>query len=164
MAYLTIAKIIKTHGVDGELSLFSTSTQLKKRLEPGKKVFIYKDDQYQSYEVISSSVHHKIYVKLSNVNTIEKAKELVGYDLECIKDELEEGHYYFEDLKHLKVFTNTSHLIGEVIDVYDQSYQINLKIKNIHGKIFYLPFVDSLIEEVNIQKGFIRVKFLGGML
>lgn len=164
MAYLTIAKIIKTHGVNGELSLFSTSTQLERRLEPGKKVFIYKDDQYQSYEVISSSVHHHVYVKLKNIDTLEEAKALIGYDLECIKDELEEGQYYFEDLKHLKVFTHTGDLIGEVIEVYDQSYQINLKIKNIHGKIFYLPFVDSLIEEVNIQKGFIKVKFLGGML
>ncbi len=164
MTYLTIAKIIKTHGIDGGLSLHSTSTQLKKRLEPGRTVFIFKDNQYVSYQVESSSVHQNIYVKLSSVNSIDEAKTLIGLDLECLKDELEEGYFYFEDLKHLKVIDENEIPIGEVIDVYDRSYQINLKIKNVNGKTFYLPFVDSLVLEVNVNEGYIKVKHLGGML
>ena len=164
MSYLTIAKIIKTHGIDGELTLLSTSSQLKRRLEPGRKVFIFQNDTYISYEVESSSVHQNVYVKLKGIDSIDEAKTLVGLDLECIKDELEEGYFYYEDLKHRKVIDKLDSLIGEVIDVYDRSYQVNLKIKNVNGQTFYLPFVDALIEEVNLKEGYIKVKRLGGML
>ena len=101
--------------------------------------------------------------RLEGINTIDEAKKLVGYDLECEKKELEEGLYYYEDLKGLIVKDIDGKIIGSVIDIYDQSYQINLKIKKNDGKTFYLPFVDAIVKEIKLEEKCMYIINMGGM-
>lgn len=163
MKYLTIGYINKTHGINGGLSLISTSSFIEERMKVGNTVYIYIDENYVPYKIIESSVSNHVYFKLEGINSIDEAKKLIGYDLECEKNELEEGLYYYEDLKGLIVKDENGNIIGNIIDVYDQSYQINLKIKRVNGKIFYLPFVDAIVKKINFEEKCMYIINMGGM-
>lgn len=163
MEYLTIGYINKTHGIDGGLSLISTSSFIDERMKVGNIVYIYIDKNYVPFKISTSSVSNHVYFKLEGINTIDEAKKLVGYDLECEKKELEEGLYYYEDLKGLIVKDIDGKIIGSVIDIYDQSYQINLKIKKNDGKTFYLPFVDAIVIEIKLEEKCMYIINMGGM-
>ena len=72
--------------------------------------------------------------------------------------------YYFSDLEKCEVFDEDNNLLGKVIKVEEFPAQITLRVKSKSGKVFFVPFIEQFIIDVNIIDKSIKIKVIEGML
>ncbi len=77
--------------------------------------------------------------------------------------ETEDGEFYIEDLKGMKVVDKDGKDIGEVLSVENFGASDLLDIKPASGASFYLPFTDNTVLEIDIEGGTITAELPEGL-
>lgn len=72
--------------------------------------------------------------------------------------EAEDGEYYIEDMKGMKVVNGQGKEIGTLLSVENFGASDLLDIKPALGPSFYLPFTDQTVSSVDIDAGVIIVE------
>lgn len=163
MKYLCIGKIVNTHGIKGEVRLLSNFKYKDRVFKKDMTIYI---GESKDKEIISSYRHHKQFEMIcmkgyDNINQILKYKGLKVYinkdDLELAKDE-----YLDEDLIGLDVIIDSS-IIGKIkrIEKYPHQDLIVVKVKE---KDCLIPYVSDIIEEINLNDGYITIKNIKGLI
>lgn len=164
MRNLCIVGIITSvKGLKGELKLTEKSAEYN-YLEAGDNVYVEGVFETLNIEKIRE-VKNSLFIQLSGINTIERAKELVGKNLyidESMKKQPEDD-YYSEDLMNLEVYNENGEYLGEVVDVLDNSVQYILTIRK-ESKEWMLPFVDAFVKDIQIDNKKIIVEIIEGMI
>ena len=166
MKYLIVGKIVTTHGIKGEVKV-KVETDDDSRFDVNNHLYVGVDDKHINEQiVIDSSRYQKDMILLSfnNIKNISDVQKYVGLSLFVDIDEVrEDGEIYYDDLIDSKVFVNGEE-VGEVIDVMEVPQGEILRIKKKNGKIALVPFVDELIENVDIDKKEIIINPIEGLL
>ncbi len=159
-----LGKIVNTHGIKGEIRIYSTFEQKEKAFQKGNKIFI--GDSKTPYE-INSYRYHKIYdmVTLSGYTNINEVLNLIGQKVWIDRKELklDKDQYLLEDLIGLEVKEN-GELLGKVTDIMYNKTNILLKVKLTSGKEFYIPKQEMYIKEVNLKEKTILVENTQGLI
>lgn len=169
MEYLKLGTINDTFGLDGTLKIYSTTNQANKRYQPGNKVFLVnpQDNAKEEYTVVSFR-HSGLFdfVKFEEVNDINTAQSKKGYEVQVVKDnkDLDEGSYYYSDLRGCKVFDQTGKEIGVVKEVEEFPAQLTLRVSRSRGSDFFIPFIKQFIIKVDIEKKAIFAEIIEGLL
>lgn len=107
---------------------------------------------------------------LAEVNGItdRNAAELLrGTQLYIDRDampETDDGEFYYEDLKGIKIVDKDGKAIGEVLSVENFGASDLLDIRPaLGGQSFYLPFTDDTVLEIDIEGGVITVEIPEGL-
>ncbi len=167
MEYLTLGKIIDTFSLDGTLKVFSSTNNQKKRYQEGNTLILFKDEQSVELHVASYRSSGNIdFVKFDELNNPEEATQYIGYEIRVMKDEkdLDEGYYFYSDLRGCKVLKEDKTIIGKVKQVEEFPAQITLRCVSEQGKDFFVPYIKEFILNVDIKNKEITIKYLEGML
>ena len=169
MEYLALGTIIDSHGLDGTLKVFSSTNYAEERYQEGNRVFLYDPNTKERKEFTvedyrpSSRVD---LVTLKEITTPEEAKKYKGFEIQIIKDrnDLEEGYYFYSDLRGCTIVDKDGKEYGIVKEVEEFPAQITLRVKRNNQKDFFVPFIKQFILNVDIENKKITVDIVEGML
>ena len=169
MEYLSLGKITDSFSLDGTLKIYSTTNMGEIRYKKGAKVFLFDEEkqEYIEYKVLNYR-HSGLFdfVKLNGIETKEDALAKKGQEIFVIKDrkDLEEGEYFYSDLRGCKVVDETQNALGIVKEVEEFPAQITLRVKRDDKSDFFVPFIDNFILNVDIDNKTITIKLIEGLL
>ena len=141
-----IGKVIKTHGVKGELKINNYSDF--KRFVLKKEVII-----NQNTYVIKSvrSQNELLLVMFEGINDLNEAQKLRGFEIyasDSIKQELASDEYHLPQLINLLVYTSDNQLVGTVKYVNEVPQGHMLEVIKTDGKKILIPFLAVFVKEV----------------
>ena len=169
MEYLSLGKIVDSFGIDGTVKIYSTTQFGEKRYKAGSTVFFVNPQDHSRTEYESISFRHSglfDFVKFKGITTPEQVKEYKGFEVQVIKNnkDLEEGQYFYSDLKGCKVLSESKEELGTVKEVEEFPAQVTLRVKRNGKSDFFVPFIPQFIKEVRIDEKIIVIHVLEGML
>ena len=160
MEIIEVGQIVNTHGIRGEVKLNPWTDDLYDLTE----LDVFYDKDKNPLKVESSKVHKNVVIiKFSGINTMNDAEKMKGKTLYTEKTPLPEGRYYIKDLIGLNAYENDVHL-GELTDVFNTGANDIYEIKTPDGKRIYLPVIDGVIGDVDLENKTIAVTIPDGLL
>jgi len=164
---IVVASVVKPHGVKGELVLEIHTDFVEERFAPGRELKVKSDTGELTTLRVESSRPHKnrLLLKAAGVNDRDEAEQLRGSDLVIDSSEtmeLPEGEYYAFQLPGLEVQNEEGEAIGLLKEVHDQGARPVFEIETTGGDTVDFPGAVELIEKVDLERGFIRLKFPAG--
>ncbi len=162
--YLDTGKIVGTHGIKGEVRIehWSDSPEF---LCAFKKLYL--DENGQSFIKVKSRPHKNIALaKIKGVDTIESAEKFRGKIVYINRDDivLDEGVYFVQDLIGLEVKDAGSGVVyGEITDVLRTGANDVYEITDSENKKYFAPVIDEVVEEINVDGGFVLIRPMKGI-
>lgn len=167
MEYLKLGSKITPFGLKGEFKIYSSTFFQDIRYKEGNIIYIKKDNDYLPFTVESYFIKGNFdYIKVKEFERIEDVEIYSTLDVYALKDEqlINEGYYYFSDLKKCCVYDENNNLLGTVKEVEEYPAQITLRISRKDNKDFFVPFIKEFIKNVDINQNKIIIKVIEGML
>ena len=162
--YLEAGKIVRTHGVKGELCLepWADSADFLRQV----KEFYFDEEGRRPAGLQSSRVHKgRLLVTLEGVDTVERGDALRGRVLYLDRGEirLEEGRYFLQDLIGLRAVDGTTGAeYGTLAEVLNTPANDVYRI--VRGEKEYLfPAVKHMIQRVDLEAGEIALLPIPGI-
>lgn len=162
--YLETGRIVGTHGVRGEMKVepWCDSPQFLQKLKS-----LYFNEGKEKIEIESRRVHKKmVLLTIKGIDSIEKADLLRGKILYLDRNEvkLQKGQTFIADLVGLCVKdADSGEIYGELAEVFPTGANDVYRIKSPQGKEYLFPAVKHMIEETNVEEGFMLVKPISGI-
>ena len=164
MNRLEVGKITNTHGLKGEVK-FIPWTNSPEDFESIKNVYL-PDNTKLTVKSIKYQKNNLI-LKLGGIDSIEAAEKLKGCVVTAEQSELaeiEDGEYYIADLIGLQVYEDTGEVLGIISDVFNTGANDIYEVKRDGKKPLLLPVIDSVVKEIDVEKGRVTVHLLEGLL
>ena len=163
---IPIGKIIKPHGIKGELK-FSLYNKESKTLVKDIVVWFKVDDKFKNYKLnfIRGSKNSFI-LKLDKINNIDQTSFLKNKELYISRKdfpELDVASYYVNDLIGLKVLDKNKKNLGVIIDILNFPSHDILLVK-FNNKEIMIPNVRDFIELFDFEKKIIIVKNIKSLI
>lgn len=164
MEYVKIGKIINTFGIKGELKVESLTDFVSDRYSKDSLVYI--GDEKIPF-VMNGYRIHKGFLLISfnnkeDINLVEKYKNMYIYKDKNDIRPLNEGEYYYSDLKDLDVYIDNK-CIGKVLYVEEGISCNYLRVKlDYESKL--IPFLPVFIDNVDLTNKRINVKKVDGLV
>ena len=163
---IPIGKVLKAHGLKGELkiSLFDISSKI---LLEGINLWFYKNNSYQNYKLEKLRGSSKnIIVKLSEINDRNNVVAFLNKKIFLSKNDYPEpdkNNYHLSDLINLEIFDENNNSYGFVCDAIKLPGN-NVLIFKYENKEIMVPIVDYFIELFDFKKKVIKVKNINSLL
>ncbi len=169
MEYVTIAKIISTHGLKGFFRCYSLTSFPKERFQLRRKLTLHNEKTGERKEVTLSYSRPQsgFYILgFEEIPSIEEAENYLKWDIDINKEDapLPEDHYRLADLIGCQVLDQEGKALGEVKDVFSYSPTWTLRVKREGQKDFFVPFVDQFVKEVDTDNKKIVIEPIEGLL
>lgn len=159
MELIEIGQIVNTHGIKGEVKLNPWTDDLYDIEE--LDVLYYENGDELKLE--RARVHkNTVIIKIKGIDNINDAEKLKGKVLFTEKTPLPEGRYYIKDLIGLTAVENDTE-IGTLTDVFNTGANDIYEIKTRIGKTLYLPVIDGVIGDVDLENKKIYVTIPEGL-
>jgi 16S rRNA processing protein RimM len=163
--FLAIGKLRRPHGVHGEI-LMDVITDFPERIKAGLSVFV--GPQYQ--EQIIRSVRNNagtMLIAFEGFNKPEEAGSLRNLYMYVRADDrppLPPGEFYHHQLVGLPVVTDEGQKLGVLAEILSNAANDVYVVQPEQGPEILLPAIDSVILDIDLQQGEIRVHLLEGLL
>ncbi|MFO3716483.1 ribosome maturation factor RimM [Anaerococcus cruorum] len=153
---ISVAEIVTTHGVRGNLKVKSLS-DYDKRFENGAKLLI--GDEEVTVESSFDQKGLKV-IKFEEYDDINDVLKFVGKDI-TIEDsdlgKLDDDEYYVFSLIGLEV-KSQGQTVGEITDVITGVYPNDVYVIKTDKDEIYFPALNATVKNVDIENGFIEVE------
>jgi 16S rRNA processing protein rimM len=163
--FVKIGKITKPHGVHGTLKVLPL-TDDQTRYNKLKKIYIQTRHGMKEFDIIAVRYKDKfVLLDLVGIETMTEAENYIGNYIVIDKKDrmpLHENTYYIEDLIGLSVYEGDTYL-GKLTDVMQPGSNDVYIITLEDGKELLLPAIKSVILEVNIESGLMKVTVPEGL-
>lgn len=161
-----IGTIVGTHHLTGTVKVNSIFEEIDVIL--GEKVLLEKGDIRKLLTIKNAKKlnEKKLMINFVEINNIEQAKEINGFQIKIRRDllpEKNENEFYIKDLLGVSVYEN-GEKIGEVLDVMETVAHEILIVKDIVSKEeIMIPLIEQFIEEIDFKNNKINVVLIEGM-
>lgn len=176
LRYLAIGRVIRAHGLRGEVSV-TVLTEFPERFKTTEWVYLGNQSEATPYRLESHRWHKKnILLTLAGVTNRTQAEALKDQFVQVPLEEavpLPEGAYYFYQLIGLEVITTTGLRLGVITDILETGandvYVVenndvkNNDVKNKNQEIL-LPAIADVVKSVDLEKGQIIVEVIDGLI
>jgi 16S rRNA processing protein RimM len=166
---ISVGSIVRPHGIRGEVKIHFF-TERPEWFEEIRSVYLErKKDGGEWVRVERGRVQgNRIILKLEGVDDRESADSLRGLEIRVGREDrhrppLAEGSYYVFDLIGLEVVSTDGRKIGSIVDVLNTSAQ-DVYVVEHRGKEMMIPAVKQFIKQVCIEKGFVVVETIEGLV
>ncbi|MGI6361896.1 MAG: ribosome maturation factor RimM [Bacillota bacterium] len=160
---ITVGKIVAVFGVKGQLKVECLS-DFPERFSPGNSFFVEKTAQVLTLE--STHWHGKrLLLKFLSIDDRTAAETLCPSLLKIQEDQLmplPKGHYYHFQIVGLTVYEGENKL-GVVTEVRDHLAHDIYIIKKESGKELLLPALKSIVKDISLADGVMKVKLPSGL-
>jgi 16S rRNA processing protein RimM len=165
---LVVARIVKTRALRGEV-VADLLTDFPDRFEDLKSVTAIAPDESQRSLAIEEHWFHgnRIVLKFVGFDSVDAAKELVGYELAvpvAERIDLPEGQFYEWELAGCRVETIDGQTIGNVRDVMRTGGVEILVVANAAEKEFLIPMAQEICVEIDVARKLVRIDPPEGLL
>jgi 16S rRNA processing protein RimM len=162
--FLVVGKLQRPHGVRGEIFL-ELITDFPERLRRGKTV--YAGPQHRPLKIQTSrKIKAGLLVVFEEYKTLEAVGELRN-QLVYVRAEdlpiLPEGDYYHHQVLGLRVLDDAGRMLGVLSDILETGANDVFVIRPESGPEILLPALESVILDVDLQHGEMRVKVPPGI-
>jgi len=168
--WLTIGKIINTHGIRGELKVWPHTDFPEVRFKAGSRLMLQPPDGGEPFgvEVQDARPHKNVYlVKLKGFDNINQVEKYKGGSLVVPDDDrvpLAEGEYYIRDIVGCSVVTEDGRELGTITDVLQPSANDVWVVRLPAGRELLIPVIDDVVLDVDVARRTVKVRLLEGML
>lgn len=170
MKLVRIGKIIGTHGLKGNLKVYSDAESLLAFTDYGP-LFIREHkgiDPDIPWEATFAQPHKGsvILLGLAGISSCDAAENLVGGILYAARDhfpEPEDGYYYWADLLGLEVRTSTGESLGKIRRILEAGGNDLFEVIK-EGREILIPANAEVVLEVVPEEGFLTVELPEGLL
>lgn len=160
LEYLIIGKVVKTHGIKGEVKVYPTTKDIN-RYDDLKWLYLDKMQQFTRYDVENVRYHRNMVIlKLKGVDIREEAEKLVGGLLKVDRDhaiDLEEDEYFIGDIIGLKVYHVNGVYMGKVTDIISTGSN-DVYVVNGPGGEVLVPAIKQYVKQIDIKEGMMVVE------
>ena len=161
-----VAQILRPHGIRGEVVLRPLTDHIE-TLTGAARLYLGQDASEPVFvEGIRFHKNNPL-LKLQGVNDRDGALALKGQTV-CVPKEdlapLDEGEYFLHDLIGLTVMDHLGSEVGPVEHILETGGPPLLTGPGSSGKDFMVPFASGTIDEVDLEKGTIRLVNLPGLI
>ncbi|HLR21393.1 MAG TPA: ribosome maturation factor RimM [Tissierellaceae bacterium] len=166
MDYITIGKIISSHGVRGEVKVYPLTDDIN-RFSLLEKAYISEEKLEVNVEFVK---YHKgiVIIKFSEFNNINEILVFKGnYIYVDIEDRiiLPKGKFFIDDLIDCKVYDTLNNWIGTLEDVIQGASNDVYFIKNDKKNEEYLiPAVKNFVKKIDTKEKKIIIDPIEGMI
>ena len=159
---LCVGEIVNTHGIRGELKVVPLTDDVSSF--DSLKSFIINNKEYN----LESIREHKnmLLIKLKEINDMDSAQKLKGKFLEVSREALKplnEGQYYMCDIIGLEIIDENIGKLGIIEDI-QQTGSNDVYVTTYEGKPLCVPALAGVIQEVNLNEGYMKVKLPKGLI
>ncbi|MDQ3473443.1 MAG: ribosome maturation factor RimM [Acidobacteriota bacterium] len=164
-----VARAVKTRGLKGELVAELLTDFPDRFADISSLIAVSTDGNRKSVELESHWFQQgRIVLKFAGFDSIEDAKELVGFDFAVPERErvaLQEGYFFDWELEGCLVESNDGVRVGTVKEVMRLGGEIEmLAVVDADGVSRLIPLVESIVLDVDISKRRIRIDPPPGLL
>lgn len=163
--FLAIGRVIKPHGVQGEVRV-ELMTDVPERFKWLKSVYV--GERNPRRVAVESVRFHQEFVllKLAGYPTRTEAEALRDELLQVPEEEaipLEEGEYFLHQLLGLEVLTEGGQSLGRLTDVLETGANNVFVVSGGDGE-HLIPDIPDVVQEVDVDGGRIIIRPLPGLL
>ncbi len=167
MDLITYGKILKPHGLKGEVKVLPYSGQSENFSQIQHLYINSNKDEFGQHEVLAKKFHKNlIIVRIQDIDSIEDAELLRGKEVHVDKEELpskQEDEYYWFELVNLNVYSRNGSFIGKVDSIIDNTAQPVLIIKNSSSE-YMVPLIDIFVKEIDLNYSKIVIKSIDDLI
>lgn len=161
-----VGKIVKTHGLKGEVTLRIDNEQFDE-IEELNYFLLDINDKLIPYFVENITFHsNKSFVLFQDLKTLEAANQLVGISVYLPLDLLPEkdgNDFYSHEVVDFLVVDEEKGELGKVQEIIEYPTQSLIQIL-INGKEVLIPIHDDIIQDVNREEKKIYIKAPNGLI
>ena len=169
--WYNVGKIVNTHGIRGEVRVISRTDFPDERYVPGNVLFLFMDSQTNDPKKLTIKSHrkHKNFDLLTfegydNVNQVEPFKNGMLKITEDQLSELKENEFYYHEILGCKVTTIENEFLGDVVEILSPGANDVWVIKTPEGKEVLIPYIESVVKNVDVSKKQISIEVIEGLL
>lgn len=165
--FIIIGKVISTQGNKGEIKVipFTDSADRFKELN---SVFIRKGNNRKILKINKLRLNkNTIILKLAEIESIEKAKMIVGSFLEVEKRnaiKLPKDTYFIFEIIGLEVYTDKDEFLGKVENIISTGSNDVYIVKNKNKSELFIPAIREVVKNIDLQKKRITINVLDGLI
>ena len=161
-----VGKIVKTHGLKGEVTLRIDNEQFDE-IEELNYFLLDINDKLIPYFVENITFHsNKSFVLFQDLKTLEAANQLVGISAYLPLDLLPEkdgNEFYSHEVVDFLVIDEEKGELGKVQEIIEYPTQSLIQMV-INGKEVLIPIHDDIIQDVNREEKKIYIKAPNGLI
>lgn len=161
-----VGKIVKTHGLKGEVTLRIDNEQFDE-IEELNYFLLDINDKLIPYFVENITFHsNKSFVLFQDLKTLEAANQLVGISVYLPLDLLPEkdgNDFYSHEVVDFLVIDEEKGELGKVQEIIEYPTQSLIQIL-INGKEVLIPIHDDIIQDVNREEKKIYINAPNGLI
>ncbi len=161
-----VAQVLRPHGRRGEVVLRPMTDHIR-TLTEASRVYL-GQDAAEPVDVEGIRLHKgSPLLKLAGVDDMDSALALKGKAICRPKEELsplEDGEYFLHDLEGLAVFDHIGRKIGFVDGFMETGGPVLMVIAAPDGSELMIPFASGTVDEVDLEKGTIKLVDLPGLI
>lgn len=169
--WFNVGKIVNTHGIRGEVRVISRTDFPEERYATGSTLYLFGEKKQDPKELIVKTYRrHKQFDLVSfegypNINDVEPFK---GCLLKVHKDQLgdlDDGEFYYHEIIGCEVFSEAGKKIGVVKDILSPgANDVWVVRKDGSTKEVYIPYIDDVVKEIDVENKIITIHILEGLL
>jgi 16S rRNA processing protein RimM len=165
-SFVTIARILKTRGIRGEVSSIPL-TDFPERFASTRRVRVVCGSR-ESWELLERHWYQgkRLILKFEGRDRPEEVKELIGGEVQVPEGKrfpVPEETFYHSDLIGCRVWEGEQK-IGVVIEIFETGAEgANLVIQADSGERLMLPLVRQYVQKVDIESRSVRVEIPEGL-
>ncbi len=156
---ILIGEIATAHGIKGFVKVRSFVDD--EELLEGDAVFTKETGDKTIKITLKNALKGDWVAEVKGVADRNEAERLRGTKLYIDRDampETDDGEYYIEDLKGLRVVDKDGKEIGTVLSIENFGASDLIDIKPESGASFYIPFTDDTVLDVDFESGAITIE------
>ena len=166
---LPIGKIVRAHGMKGEVKVLPYLIHTPEVLFQIPLFYLREKQGFSPLRVESIRPAPKggVVVKFQEVKDRDEAESLRGRELYIDRHSLppkEEDEYYVFELVGLEVRLTQGTVLGQVVGLMPVGPYELLEVRLQEGHTVYIPLVEDIVEEINLEEGFVKISPPAGLL
>ena len=161
--YIPIGKVVKPHGIRGELKFFLYNED-SDFLSLDVSIWFKINDSFKSFDLLNSKGLGKIF-RLDSVNNRNDAELLRDKEFFVLRDDLpdlKDGNFYLNDIINFMLF-NDKEKLGLILDVLLLP-SANYILVNYNNKEVLIPVLEKYIKFFDFDEKIVVMKNIEGFL
>ena len=167
LRYLAVGRVVKAHGVHGELSV-TVLTDFPERFDTIEWIYLGDEFEAEAYRLKKFRWHKKnILLTLEGVDDRDQAGQLRGLFVQIPIDEvvpLPEGDYYMYELIGLQIVTANGQTLGRVVNILETGANDVYVVETSDEKEILLPAISDVVKKIDKEAGTITVELIDGLI
>ena len=164
---LPVGKIIKAHGIRGELKVIVYSQDVS-QFAVYRQVYLPKKFGFSLYPIKKIREHGKyVLITLEGINDRTSAEALKGLEIYVDKSSLpplQEEEYYWYQLYGLRVVTKEGEDVGTISYIFNNGAHDIYVVKTKDDKEILIPATEEIVLDVDLKQAIMKIDPLPGLI